>query len=196
MEHVERRGRGRPRSQDVHDALLAGTRGLLLEVGYPALTVDAVAKRVGGSKTAIYRRWSGKAELVVEAVSEHLTPVGRLPDTGSLREDLLACGRAYVRDPESHRLLVAVIVAMAQDADLRAIAGAHIGDLHRNAFRDVVARGVSRGLLSDDTDTEVVADILPALAFRHVVVVGTPIDKDLVVRWVDGCVLRALPVLP
>ena len=56
--------------------------------------MDAVARRFGASKATIYRRWPGKTALVVAAAAALFTPP-EVPDTGDLREDLLACGRAY-----------------------------------------------------------------------------------------------------
>ena len=62
---------------------------LLAEIGYDRLSIDAVAARAKASKMTIYRRWSGKAELVVDALSSLRKP-GEVPDTGSLRGDLEA----------------------------------------------------------------------------------------------------------
>ncbi len=72
---------GRPRDSRIDNAALAATAELLGEVGYAALSVDAIAKQAGTSKPAIYRRWPSKAHLVHEAVF----PAGiatDLPDTG------------------------------------------------------------------------------------------------------------------
>jgi AcrR family transcriptional regulator len=56
---------------------------LLAEIGYDRLTIDAVAARAHASKPTIYHRWSGKAELVVDALG-CLKGAPPLPDTGSL----------------------------------------------------------------------------------------------------------------
>src|SRR6266705_1481360 len=82
-----RRARGAPRER----AILSAAIGLLGEAGYEAMTMDAVAARAHASKTTIYRRWPGKAELVRAAVDAHIA--GRVlgsHDTGSLRGDLMA----------------------------------------------------------------------------------------------------------
>ena len=55
------------------------------------MSIEAVAVRARSSKATIYRRWPGKAELVAEAMRRRAEPVLEdLPDTGSLRGDLLA----------------------------------------------------------------------------------------------------------
>src|ERR1700761_2353277 len=61
-------GAGRPRDPRIASAILAATAELLVEIGYSNLTLAAVAERAGTTKSALYRRWSSKAELVHEAV--------------------------------------------------------------------------------------------------------------------------------
>ena len=58
---------GRPRDPRIDAAILRATADLLVEIGYSNLTMAAVADRAGTTKTALYRRWSSKAELVHEA---------------------------------------------------------------------------------------------------------------------------------
>jgi AcrR family transcriptional regulator len=86
---------GRPRSEEAHQAILNATLELLVEVGFSALTVEGVASRAGVGKATIYRRWSSKLPLVVEAF-------GQLPgfedvDTGNLAEDLKRMLRGYIK---------------------------------------------------------------------------------------------------
>ena len=74
---------GRPRDPRIDAAILRATTDLLVEIGYSNLTMAAVADRAGTTKTALYRRWSSKAELVHEAAFPAAptaigTPAGRL----------------------------------------------------------------------------------------------------------------------
>src|SRR5580700_5639700 len=80
---------GRPLDASRDVALRDATLALLAEIGYDRLTIDAVAARAHSSKATIYRRWSGKAELVVDALHS-LKGSPPTPDTGSLRGDLEA----------------------------------------------------------------------------------------------------------
>src|SRR5689334_4055737 len=98
--------RGQPREAAILDA--AGA--LLAELGYEALTIDAVAARAGSSKATIYRRWRNKAQLV-KAVLDALDAEhnAEIPDTGALRSDLVAVLRA-ARDRAT-----APYLAMMQD---------------------------------------------------------------------------------
>ena len=94
-ERAPARGRGRPRSEQAHRAIVEATLTLLDEGGYTALTIEAVAERAGVGKTTIYRRWPSKLELVIEAISE-LRPPGPPEDTGSLAGDFAAFARGQV----------------------------------------------------------------------------------------------------
>lgn len=83
---------GRPRDPRIVGAVLEATVEMLGESGYAELSVDAIARRAGTSKPAIYRRWPSKAHLVHEAVFP-LGELTELPDTGSIGGDV----RAMVR---------------------------------------------------------------------------------------------------
>ena len=83
--------RGRPRDPRRREAILAAAIALVAEVGYDRMTVDALAARAGVSKPTIYRRWpGGKAEIIVDAIRAERADGAALPDTGSLRGDLIA----------------------------------------------------------------------------------------------------------
>src|SRR5512146_1654155 len=69
--------------------LLTVALEVLRETGYDKFTVDQVVARAHASKTTVYRRWPSKAELVCAAFAYHVR-IGDTPDTGSLRDDLLA----------------------------------------------------------------------------------------------------------
>ena len=74
---------GRPRDGRIDAAIIAATRELILETGYSALTLSAIAARAGTTTAALYRRWSSKAQLVHEAVLEaEAIPVYELPAGG------------------------------------------------------------------------------------------------------------------
>lgn len=82
---------GRPRDGRIDAAIIAATRELLLETGYPALTLSAIAARAGTTTAALYRRWSSKAQLVHEAVLEaDAIPAFELPDGAGVGADSAA----------------------------------------------------------------------------------------------------------
>ena len=80
---------GRPRDPRIDAAILRATADLLVEIGYPNVTMAAVAERAGTTKTALYRRWSSKAELIHEAVFP-VTPTAIDTPPGDIAADLRA----------------------------------------------------------------------------------------------------------
>src|SRR5438093_7569838 len=77
------------RSRRAENAILEATVAILGEVGFGGLTIDGIAARAGVGKATIYRHWSSKAEVAVEACKAFIPPLPD-PDTGSLREDVRA----------------------------------------------------------------------------------------------------------
>ncbi len=80
---------GRPRSAQAHKAIIDTTLELLAEEGYQGLSIEGVAARAGVGKTTIYRRWSSKEELVMEAL-RHVQVDVPFVDTGNFHNDLVA----------------------------------------------------------------------------------------------------------
>ncbi len=84
-------GKTRRRGAALEEALLDAAWDELQEAGYAGLTMEAVADRAGTSRAVLYRRWRSRAELVIVAMRRHRPMLsGEVPDTGSLRGDVLA----------------------------------------------------------------------------------------------------------
>ncbi|GAA2472746.1 TetR/AcrR family transcriptional regulator [Streptomyces thermolineatus] len=112
---------GRPRSAEADAAILAATRTALVELGWGRLTMGDVAARAGVAKTTLYRRWSSKSELVVDAVAVLFDEL-RLTDRGSLRadvEDMVRQIGELLERPETKTALMAVMAESARDPALR-----------------------------------------------------------------------------
>jgi AcrR family transcriptional regulator len=186
------RSPGRPVNAAIDDQLLRATQDLLVEEGFERLTMDAVARRCGASKATIYRRWPGKTTLVVAAAAALFTPP-EVPDTGDLREDLLACGRAYVhREGRTAQVLAAVLTASQYDTDLRDASRDALGAPYGGLFEQVLARAVDRGWAPATADVATLAEVFPAVAYQRVAARGLLLVEEDVVRVVDGVLLPAL----
>ncbi|WP_319431686.1 TetR-like C-terminal domain-containing protein [Mycobacterium sp. RTGN5] len=170
---------GRPRDGKIDAAIIQATRDLLLETGYSALSLSAIAARAGTTTAAIYRRWSGKAQLVHEAILP--AEVMAMPSaSGDVEEDiraLVGSTRTMFDRPEVRAALPALIADTVADPDV------HSRMISR--FADGLATFRSR---LDQPDDENGAD-LPLLAE---VVVGSAIfriiirhDAPLDAAWVD-----------
>lgn len=190
MEEVIRSA-GRPRDAKVDAALLRSTQELLLQHGFDRVSVDAVAAHAGVGKAAIYRRWPGKTALVVAAVTA-LNQVPRLPDTGDLRDDLLACAHTFVRNSRTQRVLAGLMTAMVHDEELRTAAHAAMGGPFTELFHQVIARAVACGEVAASVDTAAVSQVFPALAFHRGAALGLPVDDGFILQTVDHLLLPLL----
>lgn len=172
-------------------ALLTSTQDLLLEEGFDRVSVDSVAARAGVGKAAIYRRWSGKTALVVAAVTA-LNEVPPVPDTGNLRDDLLACARTFVRNERTQGVLAGLMTAMVRDEELRTAAHDAMGGPYMQLFHQVITRAVDRGQASRAADTDAISQVFSAMAFHRGAALGLPVDEEFILRVVDRLLLPLL----
>ncbi|GCB48551.1 TetR/AcrR family transcriptional regulator [Streptomyces sp. NL15-2K] len=170
---------------------------LLREVGYDALTMDAVAARTRSSKATLYRQWGGKAELVVKALRHDKPVPADEVDTGSLRGDMrtLALREDDCTMEQNTALMRGVAMAMHNHPDLRRAFQEHLIEPEMGAFRRVLQRAVDRG--------EVRADC-PALDYLLPMLIGgfasralledQPPTQAWLISYLDAVVLPALGV--
>ena len=179
------------RERDILDAALE----LLMEVGYDRFSIDALAERAHAGKATIYRRWPGKAALVVDAVrrrhADHQEP---LPDTGSLRGDLIAAvGR--MTDALTSRdgaLLVGVMQAMHSDAELAEQLRTQVFESKYAAYQEIVDRAVSRGELTGTGGADAALEVLPAVIVTRLLILDLPADPSFADHVVDDILLPLL----
>lgn len=183
---------GRPRNVDLDRALLVATQDLIIEVGYDRLSIDAVAARCGAGKSTVYRRWAGKPELVADAVA--LLPGARvLPDTGSLRADLMEMASSWV-DPNARRDAVVggLLTTMAGDAGLREAVRCAVAAPYEKCFRTIIERAVDRGEVPAGLDLAMIATVFPAITRYHLSVHATPVSREFLERIIDSVLIPAL----
>lgn len=184
------RGGGRRRDPSRDDELCQAALELLAEIGYERLSIDAVAARAHAGKGAVYRRWSGKAELVVGAIGRLKGPLSE-PDTGSLRGDLeeIACAFAEGGNVFETRVMVGLISAVLQDAGLREVFHQHFEKSRRQVLQAVLLRARERGEVPPQRDLELLAGLLPALIFQRVLLHGAPPDSAFARRVIQEVIL-------
>jgi AcrR family transcriptional regulator len=188
----EPRAAGRPRDPEVERGILTATQDLLIEHGYPGTTIAAVASRARCGKSAIYRRWATKVELVVAAVRAlHVT--AELPDTGSLREDLLAAAMHFGgSDERSGPVLASLLSELGRDPELREVAYRAVGRPPVAALIAVIERWIERGVVPADVPVELIAGIVPTAAFGSVTLRQRSLEPRAVADLVDFVLLPAL----
>jgi AcrR family transcriptional regulator len=163
-------GRGRPRSERSQRAILEATAELLEESGFVELTMEEVAVRAQVSKATIYRRWSTKGTLVFDAFVAHFLARQPLPDTGSLRGDLLAALRSWIRVVKgtvTGRTLVGLIAEVQRDPELAEVWSDRFVRPVRAQHRIMIDRAVERGEIPSDTDADVALDLLFGPAYHR-----------------------------
>jgi AcrR family transcriptional regulator len=163
-------------------------------VGYDQMSMDAVAARARASKATIYRRWPGKQELVVHAIRCRGPQNLELPDTGSLRGDIVATLR-LVHDgigAEDVALLAGVLRAMRGAPEIAELLRKQMLDEKREIGCTIVRRAVERGELGPAADPEVFQEVAPALMFFRVLVTGEPIDEDFLAHAADDVLIPLL----
>ena len=183
--------RSRRSSSDVEEAILAATLEILDEAGFEDLTIEAVAARAGAAKTAVYRRWPSKVPLVVEALTRS-GPRFEVPDTGSLRTDLIALWQRAAGDGQRsiERLLPVVTTYLDSGGDLMDVMRDRYFGPRLRAVQAIIARAVARGEIRADADPELAFDLLfGPLAYRWLR--GSPPDEDTVSR-LTGLALKGL----
>lgn len=152
----------------------------LADVGYGRLSIDAVAKRAGAGKAAIYRRWPGKQAMAVALVSEVAVAAIDVPDTGTLQGDLrgfLVNASTALQHPLVCRIVPDLFAEATRNPEL---ADALLGALRtprRTKAAQMLVRAVERGELPPGIDVESSLDLLGGPLYWRLVVVRIPLDE-------------------
>ena len=176
------------REQEILDATLV----VLGEVGYDRLTMDAVATKAKASKATLYRRWNNKVSLVIEALhSTKDTP--ELPDTGSLRGDLMGvfCGMGGLVDPSTVSTFASVLTAISRDTDFADAFRTEVIGPKIALSQKIWERAVARGEVRDDIDISLFEPALAGIVLHRVFIMGEQPDADLITRVIDQIILPA-----
>ncbi|MFD4247146.1 TetR/AcrR family transcriptional regulator [Streptomyces sp. NPDC058525] len=189
-----RRSRITPeREAELHGAVL----DLLREVGYEALTMDAVAARTKSSKATLYRQWGSKPELVAKAL-RCTQPVSlREIDTGSLRADfarMVECSDDAQMAKDT-ALMRGLAHAVHESPELHKALRDLLVDPEINGLQAMLQRAVDRGEIRPDC---------PALDFVPHMLIGAfialpliedrPVDRNFLGHFIDAVVFPALGV--
>jgi AcrR family transcriptional regulator len=156
----------------------------VIEVGYAATSIGAVAARAGVGKDTVYRRWRGKPELVFEAVFT-TTDHAPTPDTGTLAGDLTALLQGLIDEfhaPAAAAALPGLLADFAADPVLKARIRSDFLAPSKERLLIVFERAVERGEIAADTPVDLVLDTLAGAVLFHVGLVGEHPDRQLAGR--------------
>jgi AcrR family transcriptional regulator len=170
------------RSARVREAILAAAFDELIDHGYAALGVEAIAARAGVNKTTIYRRWPTLDDLLVDSLTRWSDEAIASPDTGSIETDLLAHGRTLaeiLNDGVGRQVSAMVLATGLQSVQLSETTRRYFDHQTRRAI-PIVKRAIDRGELPVDTDTDALITTFRAPFFCRIVTTGGLIDEGLI----------------
>lgn len=188
---------GRKRDQGRDQELLEATVEILAEVGFDSMTMDLVAARAKAGKATLYRRWSSKEELVRDALigmSRASIELDRLPDTGSLRGDLLALMKPYSLEHSERKLRVLAGLGSFSTQHPKyydeALAG--IFEPWTEVNRKLMKRAVERKELPAGAEIEAVCEMIVAMTAFRTSVQRKQFDREVYEGLLDRVLLPAL----
>ncbi|RAG86629.1 TetR family transcriptional regulator [Streptacidiphilus pinicola] len=170
---------------DVTEAIRAAVFEELATTGYARLSIEAVARRAGVGKTAVYRRWRSKLPMVIEVVSELVSSGILLPDTGSLHEDLrLMIQVVYrlLRHPLAAQIVPDLLAEAARNPEIAGTLALALRESQRESSAALVRRAVARGELPASTDPDLALDLIAGPLYWHLLVTREPVTKDYLER--------------
>lgn len=187
---------GRKRDHTRDPEILEAALDVLSETGYEGMTIDMVAARAKAGKATLYRRWASKNELVIDAVAcmkSSSLKIDALPDTGTLRGDLVAMIKPHsIEDSERKLQIMAGLTSMlAKAPELASAANEAIVEPRAAANRFLMRRAMDRGEISPDIDIDALALISPSMAAYRTLILRKPVDREFLISMIDNVVLPA-----
>jgi AcrR family transcriptional regulator len=189
--------RGRPRDATVDRRILATTFRQLVDVGYGALSIEAVAAEAGVAKTTIYRRYPTKAGLAVAALSVEV-PFPPLPVELGSREALARFVHQAIGmlvESGAIRILGSLLVEEAREPGLLSAFRERLLGPRRVQVELMLLRGIERGEIRPDIDPLVVTEMIAGAIFGHHAILGMTTTDDWVDKLIDH-VWAAIGVRP
>jgi AcrR family transcriptional regulator len=163
---------------DITTALRRALLEELAAVGYGRLSIEAVARRAGVAKTAVYRRWHSKLEMVLEIVSEVAGQSLAPPDTGSLRGDLELVLRIINRaltHPLASQIIPDLLAEAARNPQIAETLQGALRTAQSDLAGHLVSRAVGRGELPADTDAGLAVDLVVGPLYWRLAVARRPL---------------------
>lgn len=179
----------------IRQTVLAATVDALEAGGFERLTIDDVALRSGVAKTTIYRHWSSKAALVVDAVASVMRPLPT-PDTGDPRADLASWCDGVGGEPDHDRLaslFLTVCEAARRDEELSRLAEKFRAERQR-PLHTVLEMARLRGQIAPDADIAMIVELFAAAVTYRRLVLRRPVDRADAFRVVDAVLPELRPV--
>ncbi|WP_405442520.1 TetR/AcrR family transcriptional regulator [Streptomyces niveus] len=187
--HGNRHGR----SERARQAVLEAADGLLVEKGFAGVTIEGIASSAGVAKQTIYRWWSTKTDILLDAFLQDATEALTPPDHGDLAADLgahLHQLALFLTRSDAGTVFTALLGHAQHDAAFATVLRARYLDEQRRRDRLPLDNAVRRGELPPDLDTVAEVDQLVGPIYHRVLVTGDPVDRAFTDLLVDNFLRR------
>jgi AcrR family transcriptional regulator len=187
--------RHRRRGAALEDAIHTAVFDELMDVGYPAFTIEAAAARAKIGKSSIYRRWQTKQDLVIDAFIARFGGPDDIveimnDEQASTRDLLITLGtHICILSGEAGEIMRAVACEVTRDAALFAAVEEKVHKPKQAALLEILHRGVVRGEVRPDAVCEMYSDLLPALLTYRIVLMNRPVSEQIVGEIVDRMIM-------
>ena len=184
--------RGRPRSEASRKAIIESTVSLIESLGYEKLKIVDIAKTAGVGKQTIYRWWTSKAELVIEAVLEDAREYVAVPATGSLSEDLRELIRASCRrvsTDASKNMLSGLLMAGRKDSKTLKLFREQFIESRRDVIRKIFRKHSKEEGLKSNINVELIMDLIFGAMWYRLLMEHAPLDDNFADELIDHITL-------
>jgi len=188
------RRRPRRRGQALEQPIYAAVLAELAEFGFARMSLERVAARAGTGKSAIYRRWDTKLDLVVDTLIQEIPSPAPAGSSGNLRDDLLVFFRqmAQALAGPAGTAICASIGDIRHHPELRTELREQVIEPLQAMLRDLITAAIARGEARPTALAPECLDAGPALLRQHIIEHGPPIPDQLIVRIVDNVLIPML----
>jgi AcrR family transcriptional regulator len=180
-------GPGRPRSEAARRAVLRAALEIVGESGYPALTMEGIARRAAVSKQTVYRWWPSKAAVVLEALNEGAAKIAPTPNADDLAEDLRAFLRRSVLGARGRtaRLLVALMAEAQLDQTFARSFQSGFLAQRRAVMVEFLGRARVRGEIGSDVDLELIVELFFGALWYRLLAASGPVNQGFADEMTD-----------
>ncbi|WP_405561841.1 TetR/AcrR family transcriptional regulator [Streptomyces sp. NBC_01180] len=181
---------GRRRNEAARRAILDAALRLIADSEGGPVTAQAIAREAGVGKQTLYRWWSSKGAVLLDALTDHADQAAPAPDTGTLHEDLrafIAAVFAGGRHPTTAPALRALAREAGNDPSLAQLM-ATFTEERRALLRDVLTRGVERGELRADQDLDLMVDQVYGVFWYRFLLGHAPLNDTVADSLADSLV--------